>query len=48
MVDAFPQQDVGDLARNALEVPYKDLIASGSRSPRPGALHTFVTTETFR
>lgn len=26
---------------------YKDLIASGPRSPRPGAPHTFVTTETF-
>lgn len=26
---------------------YQDLIASGPRSPRPGAPHTFVTTETF-
>ena len=26
---------------------YKDLIATGPRSPRPGAPHTFVTTETF-
>ena len=26
---------------------YNDLIASGPRSPRPGAPHTFVTTETF-
>ncbi|MEO1638615.1 MAG: SMC-Scp complex subunit ScpB [Pseudomonadota bacterium] len=26
---------------------YKGLIASGPRSPRPGAPHTFVTTETF-
>ncbi|MDX8355689.1 SMC-Scp complex subunit ScpB [Cognatiyoonia sp. IB215182] len=26
---------------------YKDLIASGPRSPRPGVPHTFVTTETF-
>lgn len=26
---------------------YRDLIASGPRSPRPGAPHTFVTTETF-
>jgi chromosome segregation and condensation protein ScpB len=25
----------------------KDLIASGPRSPRPGAPHNFVTTETF-
>lgn len=26
---------------------YKDLIASGPRSPRPGAPHTFVTTDVF-
>ena len=26
---------------------YKKLITSGPRSPRPGAPHTFVTTETF-
>ena len=26
---------------------FKDLIASGPRSPRPGAPHTFMTTETF-
>ena len=26
---------------------YKELIASGPRSPRPGAPHTFVTTEVF-
>tara|TARA_R110002124_G_C8970662_1_gene515032 strand:- start:7369 stop:8013 length:645 start_codon:yes stop_codon:yes gene_type:complete len=26
---------------------FKDLIASGPRSPRPGAPHTFVTTEKF-
>ena len=26
---------------------FKDLIESGPRSPRPGAPHTFVTTETF-
>lgn len=26
---------------------YMELIASGPRSPRPGAPHTFVTTETF-
>ena len=26
---------------------FKDLIASGPRSPRPGAPHTFVTTENF-
>lgn len=26
---------------------FKDLIASGPRAPRPGAPHTFVTTEAF-
>ena len=26
---------------------FKELIASGPRAPRPGAPHTFVTTETF-
>ncbi|MGJ8557174.1 MAG: SMC-Scp complex subunit ScpB [Sulfitobacter geojensis] len=26
---------------------FKDLIASGPRAPRPGAPHTFVTTEQF-
>jgi segregation and condensation protein B len=26
---------------------FKDLIASGPRTPRPGAPHTFVTTATF-
>ena len=26
---------------------YRELIASGPRSPRPGAPHSFVTTETF-
>ena len=26
---------------------FKELIASGPRSPRPGAPHTFVTTEMF-
>ncbi|MEO4045200.1 SMC-Scp complex subunit ScpB [Aquicoccus porphyridii] len=26
---------------------YNDLITSGPRAPRPGAPHTFVTTETF-
>ena len=26
---------------------HKDLITSGPRAPRPGAPHTFVTTETF-
>jgi segregation and condensation protein B len=26
---------------------FKELIASGPRSPRPGAPHTFVTTEAF-
>ncbi len=37
-----------DVSRDLLaRLRYKDLIASGPRSPRPGAPHTFVTTETF-
>lgn len=37
-----------DVSRDLLaRLSYKDLIASGPRSPRPGAPHTFVTTETF-
>ena len=37
-----------DVSRDLLSrLRYKDLIASGPRSPRPGAPHTFVTTETF-
>ncbi|WP_299409968.1 SMC-Scp complex subunit ScpB [uncultured Roseobacter sp.] len=37
-----------DVSRDLLaRLRYKDLIASGPRSPRVGAPHTFVTTETF-
>ncbi len=37
-----------DVSRDLLaRLRYKDMIASGPRSPRPGAPHTFVTTETF-
>ncbi|AXI49297.1 chromosome segregation protein ScpB (plasmid) [Sulfitobacter sp. SK012] len=37
-----------DVSRDLLSrLRYKDLIASGPRSPRPGAPHTFVTTKTF-
>ncbi|MEM6663879.1 MAG: SMC-Scp complex subunit ScpB [Pseudomonadota bacterium] len=37
-----------DVSRDLLaRLRFKDLITSGPRSPRPGAPHTFVTTETF-
>ena len=37
-----------EISRDLLaRLRYKDLIATGPRSPRPGAPHTFVTTETF-
>lgn len=37
-----------DVSRDQLaRLRYKGLIASGPRSPRPGAPHTFVTTATF-
>lgn len=37
-----------DISRDLLaRLRYRDLIALGPRSPRPGAPHTFVTTETF-
>lgn len=37
-----------DVSRDLLaRLRFKDLIASGPRSPRPGAPHTFVTTEMF-
>ena len=37
-----------EVSRDVLaRLRHKDLIASGPRSPRPGAPHTFVTTETF-
>ena len=35
-----------DVSRDLLaRLRFKDLISSGPRSPRPGAPHTFVTTE---
>lgn len=37
-----------EISRDLLaRLRYMELIASGPRSPRPGAPHTFVTTETF-
>jgi len=37
-----------EVSRDLLaRLQYKDLITSGPRAPRPGAPHTFVTTETF-
>ena len=37
-----------EISRDLLaRLRFKDLISSGPRSPRPGAPHTFVTTETF-
>ena len=37
-----------DVSRDLLaRLRFKELIATGPRSPRPGAPHTFVTTETF-
>ncbi len=37
-----------DVSRDLLaRLRYRDLISNGPRSPRPGAPHTFVTTETF-
>lgn len=37
-----------DVSRDLLaRLRFQGLIASGPRSPRPGAPHTFVTTETF-
>jgi len=37
-----------DVSRDLLaRLRYKDLITSGPRAPRPGAPHTFVTTEAF-
>lgn len=37
-----------DVSRDLLSrLRFKDLITSGPRSPRPGAPHTFVTTESF-
>ena len=37
-----------DVSRDLLaRLRFRELIATGPRSPRPGAPHTFVTTETF-
>ena len=37
-----------EISRDLLaRLRFKDLIASGPRAPRPGAPHTFVTTEMF-
>ncbi len=44
LADIFGKEVSRDLRAR---LRYKDLIASGPRSPRPGAPHTFVTTETF-
>ena len=44
LADIFGKEVSRDLLAR---LRYKDLIASGPRSPRPGAPHTFVTTETF-
>ena len=44
LADIFGKEISRDLLAR---LRYKDLIASGPRSPRPGAPHTFVTTETF-
>ena len=44
LTDIFGKEVSRDLLAR---LRYKDLIASGPRSPRPGAPHTFVTTETF-
>ena len=44
LADIFGKEVSRDLLAR---LRYKDLIAFGPRSPRPGAPHTFVTTETF-
>ena len=44
LADIFGKEVSRDLLAR---LRYKDLIASGPRSPRLGAPHTFVTTETF-
>ena len=44
LADIFGKEVSRDLLAR---LRHKDLIASGPRSPRPGAPHTFVTTETF-
>ena len=44
LADIFGKEGSRDLLSR---LRYKDLITSGPRAPRPGAPHTFVTTETF-
>ena len=44
LADIFGKEVSRDLLAR---LRYKELIASGPRSPRPGAPHTFVTTEVF-
>ncbi len=44
LADIFGKEVSRDLLAR---LRYKDLITSGPRSPRPGAPHTFVTTERF-
>lgn len=44
LADIFGKEVSRDLLAR---LRYKDLIASGPRSPRPGAPHTFVTTTEF-
>lgn len=44
LADVFGKEISRDLLAR---LRYKDLIASGPRSPRPGAPHTFVTTTEF-
>ena len=44
LADIFGKEVSRDLLAR---LRFKDLIASGPRSPRPGAPHTFVTTEAF-
>lgn len=44
LADIFGKEVSRDLLAR---LRHRDLIANGPRSPRPGAPHTFVTTETF-
>ncbi|MBY5935054.1 SMC-Scp complex subunit ScpB [Tateyamaria omphalii] len=44
LADIFGKEVSRDLLAR---LRFKGLIASGPRAPRPGAPHTFVTTETF-
>ena len=44
LADIFGKEISRDLLAR---LKYRELISSGPRAPRPGAPHTFVTTETF-